>query len=110
LGVDGDTACSRLRVTGCPTVGILDHQVTVQGRVRGLGQGLHDRHTEGEVGDEVPVHDVDVQPVGVGGHSSRLIGQVREIGVQDTGRDLDCHDRKYSQVEGGRLSAPYCAA
>src|SRR5699024_11623082 len=68
LGVDGDAARSRLRVTGCPTVGILDHQVTVQGRVRGLGPGLHDRHTAGEVGDEVPVHDVDVQPVGVGGH------------------------------------------
>jgi hypothetical protein len=39
-------------------VRILDHQVTIERQFRRLAQRFHNRRTNGEVGDEVSIHDV----------------------------------------------------
>ena len=57
-----------------------------------LEQRLDDRQAEGQVGHEVVVHDVDVEPVGGRGHGRGLVGEPGEVGGQDAGRDLNGHD------------------
>ena len=46
-----------------------------------------DRRTDGHVGHEVAVHDVDVEPVGRGGHLSHLFGQGAEVRGEERRRD-----------------------
>ncbi len=47
-----------------------------------------DRRAEGDVGDEMTVHDVEVDPVGAGGVDGGDLGaQPGEIGGQDGGGD-----------------------
>ncbi len=41
-------------------VGILDHQVAVERQLRRLAQAGDDRRSDGDVGHEVAVHDVDM--------------------------------------------------
>lgn len=52
-----------------------------------MGANLgHDGGTKGHVGDEVAVHDVDVQPVGSLGNLGRAFAaQGAEVGTQDGG-------------------------
>jgi hypothetical protein len=91
LGVDGDVACTGLRVLRRPPVRVFDHQVTVE-RQRGvLEQGLDDRQAEGEVGHEVVVHDIHMQPVRHAGDSGGLIGEPGKVRGQDARRDLNGH-------------------
>ena len=61
-------------------VGILDHQVTVKRQLSGLAQGLHDGRPDGQVGNEVAVHDVDMDygPAAFGG-TTNLVRQMGEI-------------------------------
>ena len=65
-----------------------DHQVYVE---RLLGDGadrLHHRGADGDVGHEVPVHHVDMDPVGAGGlDCADFIAQLGEIGRQNRRRD-----------------------
>ena len=42
----------------------LDHQVYVERHLRDALEGAHDRRSDGEVGDEMAIHDVDVDGVG----------------------------------------------
>ncbi len=55
-------------------------------------ESLDDRGADGQVRNEAPVHDVDVDPVGTaildGGNR---VAQVGEIGRQDRGRDPEAH-------------------
>ena len=44
------------------------------------------------VRDEVPVHDVDVQPVGRRGHLAHLLGQHAEVGREHRRRDAQVAD------------------
>jgi hypothetical protein len=47
-------------------------------------QGCYDLRADGEIGDEVAVHDVDVDVVGAGcGHRLDLGAQASEIGRED---------------------------
>ena len=48
------------------TFRIADHQVDIQGERGGPAQGLGHRRADGEVGDEMPVHDVHVNPINAG--------------------------------------------
>jgi len=52
-----------------------------------LLQGHHDRRPDGEVRHEVSVHDVDVQPVGLGRDLADRRGQVPEAGRQERGSE-----------------------
>ncbi len=48
--------------------------------------------TDGDVGDEVPVHHVDVDPVRAGGFSGgHVVGQAAEISRENRRCDLDGH-------------------
>src|ERR1700759_547931 len=91
LGVDGDVARARLGVAGGPLVGIFDHQVTVDRQADVFEQRLNDGQAEGQVRDEVIVHDVHVQPVGGRGDGRGLVGEPGEVRGQDAGRDLNGH-------------------
>ena len=46
--------------------GVVDHQVDVQRTAGHLLDRSHHRRSEGQVGHEVPVHHVQVQPIGPG--------------------------------------------
>ena len=45
---------------GYEFVGVLDHHVAVKGQAGVLANGFDECRAEGEVGDEVAIHDVDV--------------------------------------------------
>src|SRR3546814_13958464 len=69
-----------------------DHQMHVEHPVGVRAQRLHDGGADRQVGHEMPVHDVDVNPVGAGvGDGADLFAQPREVGGPE--------DRK-SVVEG----------
>jgi hypothetical protein len=92
FGVDGDAPRPGFRVGGGIPVGVLDHQMAVDRQHGMLEQRLDDRQAEGEVRDEVVVHDVDVKPVGGFLDGLRFVGEPCEVGGQDAGRDLNGHD------------------
>ena len=64
LLVDGYEICSRLHEVADVPRRVLDHQVDVEGQLGAGSETLNDRRSEGQVGDEHPVHDVQVHPVG----------------------------------------------
>ena len=70
-----------------PPFGVFDHQVAVERHGGRPPKALHHGKTNGEVGDEVIVHHVDVQPVGVRLHGTRLIGETGKVSGKDAGRD-----------------------
>ena len=79
-------------------VGRGDHQVHVEGDGGVLPQRLHDHRAEADVGDEMPVHDVEVQPVGAGGgDGARFLAQPGEIGGEERGGDSDGTGRHHAR-------------
>jgi len=65
------------------------HEVAVEEQPRMRAQRAHDGRPDGEVGDEVAVHHVDVQPIGRAGDLPDRLGQVAEVGRQHRRGDLD---------------------
>ena len=47
-------------------LGIADHQVDIQGQGGGPADGLGHCRADGDIGDEMPVHDIHVNPVDPG--------------------------------------------
>lgn len=74
---------------------MFDHQMDVQDGACLVRQGAkraHNKRANGDVGYEVSIHHVHVQPFGAGRYSgSTLFTQSGKIGRQDTGRQ-DGHD------------------
>ena len=71
-------------------VGVLDHEVGVKGQIGTAAELRHNRGAEGDVGDEMPVHDVEVdhvRPAPV--HLGDLLAQATEIGGKKRGSNLD---------------------
>jgi GNAT superfamily N-acetyltransferase len=65
-----------------------DHQVNVDWQARCGTNRFHDRWPDGDVRDEAPIHDVDVNPVGSGELGrSNLFGEPTEISREDRRRD-----------------------
>ena len=64
--------------------GVFGHQVDVEERARGgLAQGGAQGRAESEVGDELIVHHVQVQPVGAGGQGAPgVAAELGEVGGQ----------------------------
>lgn len=60
LPMDGEEVGAGSGEVGDEPVGVLDHEVTIEGEVCEGANGFDDRGTEGDVGDEVAVHHVDV--------------------------------------------------
>ena len=82
--------CSRPRRLGevleiPPRVG--HHEMAVEEQRGVAPQRGHHRGSDGEVGHEVPVHDVDVEPVRRRRHLPHLFGQRPEVGGEDRGGD-----------------------
>lgn len=67
-----------------------DHQMDVERLGGDAAHRLHDRGAERDVGHEMPVHDVDMDPVGAGRiDGADLLTQFGEVGGQDRGGDAD---------------------
>ena len=79
---------ARFGERGDERVGRGDHQVHVE-RQRGMrAQGRQNLGTEADVGHELPVHDVEMQPVGARfGHRRDFFAQSPEIRRQQAWRD-----------------------
>jgi len=90
LVMDADPVGSCFGQGGDEFVWVLDHQVAVERQGGGLAEALDDRGAEGNVGDEMAIHDVDMDD-GAATELSRgnLVGQVGEVGGEDGGEKLD---------------------
>jgi hypothetical protein len=72
-------------------VGIFDHQVTIERNVAdGFAQRGYYRRADGDVGDEMTVHDVDMEDsaAGVDGGLG-LVAELGEVGGEDGGCEFD---------------------
>src|SRR5579884_1133439 len=71
-------------------VRIVDHEMHVEFQRRRLSYRLHDRRSDGEIGHEMAVHDIDVND-GCAAllHSGDLFAQTRKIGGQDRWKDFN---------------------
>jgi hypothetical protein len=88
LGVHGDHVGAGAREVGDVALGLLDHEVTVEGAGSERAQRLDDERADGDVGDEAAVHDVDVDPVGAGAVEGADLGaEAGEVGAEDRGGD-----------------------
>ena len=84
-------------------IGRGDHQMDVDGNGDVRTQRLHHHGADRDVGNEMAVHDVDVQPVGAGGLDRLgLFAQAREVGGQHGRRD-----QGPGGVIGSRHSTPH---
>ena len=96
LHVDGDDVRPRPDEVFQVAVGLLNHQVNVQQHAPAAGnglQGLDNERPNGNVGDEVAVHHVHVQPLhpGVNG-LVHLLAQAGEVSRQNGRRQFHlCH-------------------
>ena len=73
-------------------VGVLDHQMDVERKLSVLADALDDRRSKGNVIDEMPVHDVAMNPVGARSFDpSDFLGEAREIGGKNGGGDKNRH-------------------
>jgi hypothetical protein len=64
-----------------------DHQMHVERLGRRSADGPQDDRAECDVGDEAPVHDIDVDPVGTRGiYGTNLLAEAREVGREDRRR------------------------
>jgi hypothetical protein len=67
-----------------------NHQVCLQRQARDSPERLHNRSSESDVGNEMSVHYIDVNPIG-----SRLLGfghlltQARKVGGENRRSELD---------------------
>ena len=92
LHVEDNVVRAGLDVVVHPAFGVVDHEVHVERLGGGAPGGGGDVGAEGKIGDEVPVHDVNVDPVGIG-DGLDVGAQVGEVGGQDGGgNDGSCHD------------------
>ena len=99
LGVEGDGVGSRPHELPGLALGALDHEMRLQHSARvvhALGERGDDQRAERDRGDEVPVHDVDVDHAGARvEHLPDLLAQAAEVGGQDRGSDAHvAHQRR----------------
>ena len=91
LGVNGDVVGARLGEGFEIGVAGLDHQVAVERLVGMRPQRRDHRRAEGDVGHEMPVHHVEVDPVGAGRRDrAHLLAEPREVRRQNRWR----HDHR----------------
>ncbi len=90
LGMDREAIRARLGEGLEIGVDRRDHQMHVE-RLSGVrAQRLHHRGADRDVGDEMPVHHVDMDPVGARRvDRAHLLAQPREVGGQDRRGDAN---------------------
>ena len=84
LLMHGDHVGAGLGEGGDEGVGVLDHQVAVERQLGDGAQGLDHGRAEGDVGDKVAVHDIDVDD-GAAAALGRgdFVGEMGEVGGED---------------------------
>ena len=88
LDVDADHVGAGLDVVGQAPLGRLDHEVRIQDQGRDPAERPDDRGADGQVGQEVAVHHVDVDDGGAAGFDlPDRFAQVGEVGRQEGGGD-----------------------
>src|ERR1035437_9127874 len=84
--VKGDRVAAGVDEIVDVAAGLRDHQVRVEWLPTDTAQLLDDARPEGDVGDEMAVHDVEVDAVGAGFQGpAALLGQVGQVGIEDAG-------------------------
>src|SRR5699024_4273978 len=102
LEVEGHRGGAGLGVHRGLGVGLVDHQVGVDGKGAALHDLLDHGGAEGQVGHEVVVHHVHVHAVGAG-DLVQLGADAHEVGIEDAGVDVVAVGR----VRGGHaVGAP----
>ena len=88
LDMDGDVIRARLGEGFEIGIAGLDHQVAVENLRRVRAQRRDDGRAERDVGHEMAVHHVEMNPVGAGRDDvGDLLPELGEIGGEDRGRD-----------------------
>ena len=86
LGMEGDEIGARLGEVGHQAVDRTHHEVHIDGDGDVGADRLADQRADGEVGDEMVVHHVEMQQIGTSGlHRPDLLAEPGEIGRQQTG-------------------------
>ena len=88
--MDADKVGSRGAEALHITQGLPDHQMHIQEHIRVFPHGFQHRDADGEIGDEKPVHHVEMEPVGFSFPDAvDLLPQAGKIRGEDGGRDHD---------------------
>ena len=93
--VHGEPVGARPRRTLRGSDRVRDHEVRLQRQPGDPPECADHERSDRDVGDEVPVHHVDVDPVGARRfHLGDLLAEAREVGGEDRRREGDrAHDR-----------------
>ena len=84
LGVQRDDIGAGIDEGADQRVDRADHQMYIERLVAMRPQRLHDGRADCQVGHEMPVHHIDMDPVGTGvGNRAHLVAETGEIGGQD---------------------------
>src|SRR6266436_733345 len=88
FNVDRDRVRSGVDKTGQVMIGMFDHEMDVERQSRELANSRDDSRSEGNVIDEMSVHDVAMNPIGPGlFNPAHFIGQSGKIGGENGGSD-----------------------
>jgi len=86
LGVDGNDVGASLGEGLDIGVDGIDHQMNVENPVGMRTQRFHHARPEGDVGHEVSIHHIEMNPVGAGGGDiAHFLAEPGEIGGEDGG-------------------------
>ena len=84
LDVNRDDVSAGLGEGGEERIGRRDHQMDVEGFLGVRAQRLHHIRPDRDVGHEVAVHHVNMDPVGAGGvDRAHLLAELREVGGEN---------------------------
>jgi hypothetical protein len=113
LDVDREVIGARIGISRDPVLRALDHEMDVERQVGALPQVRDHFRSEGEVRNEVSVHNVDVDPVGARGLGLRdRLAEGTEIGREDGWGELQVSIsfQKGGPQRGARASYECAAA
>ena len=86
FGMDRQDVGAGLREGGQHGIDRRDHEVDVERQLGVRPQGPNHVRTDGQIGDEMPVHHVDVDEIGPGGFQrADLLAQDGEIAGENRG-------------------------
>ncbi len=86
LGMEGDDIGTGLRETFQIGIDRCNHQVNVEDLPGVRAQGLHHHRADGDIGHEMPVHHIDMHPIGARRiNRAHLFTQPRKVGGKNGG-------------------------
>jgi hypothetical protein len=74
-------------------LGLFDHQMDIQREFRNASAGLDDKRSHGDVGREMPIHHIDMDPVPAGSFDGgNLFAEPCKIrGENGSGNNISVH-------------------